>query len=441
MNIINLSKQSSELSAPWKSYLTVPTPKSLISRQIAPPAIQSCLSSRYHKSSITRKVNSNVFSASTDTKDKKATKEEATTFGVFPPELWFEIMNLNDDVGMLVTLNKTFYHTFSPQIYGKFESLILLLVISSTKQMKLNDEIFMSKVGIEFKDKLSQCYKICERQKEGAHYDYEYIDVGTTKDYSNIDGFESKKIITSHKKIESLFKHILPNDQLTLTKSIKSISLDISILDGYHDLIGSKGSNLKQDLKKSKKMNGVFEQSIRLPRVNVDNGVGYVPTSDEPSFPEKVYTTELTHLNRVFDYINSNKRQNMTKFINYDDLNSKNPFDFYLNYCSYKNGSPLILSNFQYCRILRNFEEKSQLIKILNRNFASKSQVNDLLHQIIETMTMTSSSNSSSSIDTSLLIIGFDYGNENFEESYKRERRRSITSQKPIMTLLNKSPF
>ncbi|CCH44028.1 hypothetical protein BN7_3585 [Wickerhamomyces ciferrii] len=442
MNILNLSKQSPQPSAPWNYHHLFPTPKPLISRQIAPPAIQPCLSSRYHKSSIIQNLNPDAFSKI----NNETAEKEASAFGVFPLELWYEIMSSNDNVGVLVTLNKSFYNAFAPQLYGKFENLNLLLVISSTKKMKQNDELFISNAKVFFRDKLS-CYdEICERYQQGTDYDYEYIDVVPNEEEYR-DSMElinsTNKVITSHKKIIELFENILTNDISFIKKIIRNLTINISILNGYNEIISSKHSKVNRTLRKINKVDGVEKHHIRLPRFEGSNCLRqnrpncsrnrYFNDQDSTFFPINVYSNEQSHLAVVLETFASDKKNYMRNIHSSEDLEGNNPFYDMFKICFEGKNIPIndrIIEG--GARFSTDFQSMAHKVKVINRKFENKSQVEHSIIQIVKIMT---SDKFMSSISTSLSLMGYEDSSNN---SKKGPRDYVLSDLKPTITLVNK---
>ncbi|CCH44030.1 hypothetical protein BN7_3587 [Wickerhamomyces ciferrii] len=346
-----------------------------------PSSFESSLSSdqklNSNESAVTDEENNEVETNDNET-DKDHSEidfqEDSSLFGVFPLEIWFKILKLNQNMGVLMTLNMSFYRALAPEIYNnKFENLDLLLVIKNTKCMKSIDDTSITS-------------------------NYEYIDVvpSEVENPNNIKLKNTKiKVITSHKKIITLFKYILTNEyESILKKSIKKISLDVSVLDSdYNGILNSKMicktlNYLKNNCDRTEVYN------IGLPKLEISD---VIPTKLLRDLKSK----EIVFLSNILEKFASNKEQfilqkNLDCSKNLSYMNNNLLIDMFTNYTE----AQRFIACLQF--IPRSFRK----IKITNRKCESKSQVEYLISQIIMIM---SSDRFTSSINTSLSLMGLQY--------------------------------
>ncbi|CCH45021.1 hypothetical protein BN7_4600 [Wickerhamomyces ciferrii] len=385
-----------------------------------------------------------------------------THTGKLPMDIWYLLTKkYHIDPKLLMRINNTFYQAFAPDIYKDFKDLQILLVASNTKKMRESDACFL-KYGPDFPHKPYESYKIYERHKQSAHYEYELLDVRSKKDYSNYKS-RPAKIITDPNKIKFLFETILTNPKSLLKATIKHLTVDVSLLYGYYDIVHSKKSLAKKALKKAGRKISVKKLNVELQpfitaelydsfdedrwgeNINVQSSFSRFEKTQagivsNNKFPKNVYFKEMLHLSPVFDYYYNDLRASMRKITNFDDLRYlQNPFvDFPCRFGSLESKYLIRKKGDSYIKkILEHTTIITHEIEIYNRQFIKSNDFNLLISKIVETM---SSEVTCQDIDTSLLIIGDkeDSNTDGQAFSMSSESLGDIVELKPVVTLVNK---
>ncbi|CCH44487.1 hypothetical protein BN7_4051 [Wickerhamomyces ciferrii] len=392
---------------------------------------------------------------------------EKSHLGPLPMEIWVLIMKKGGVHNELLPLNQCFYENLAPVAYKQFSSLQLLLVLSSTERMKQNDACFL-KYGPDFQSRPYDSYSIYERHLESLQYEYEFLDVTydewEPEELAKPNKFEGT-LITKYDKVMFFLNNILPNPKSKLRDSIKSLNIDVSILNGYQELMLNKGSEIDLSLKKAGRMkadnlcknfqveaddmlyvykhyNGVYDGDRWQGPNSVYHDIEQyfsdrISQQINSTFPTKVYHEELTHLSQLFKSYSSNERKDLININLPNQIRKEHPYkklaeafgkyktfnmDEYYNDFGYVAG---------YHKIL------PFRINILSRRFSSEADTKSIIKSLIEIM---SSEEHCSSIDTSLFITGIP----DFKKVEMDFRPRfwfvfqKLYQYTPLMTLLNK---
>ncbi|CCH45005.1 hypothetical protein BN7_4584 [Wickerhamomyces ciferrii] len=346
-------------------------------------------------------------------------EEGSSITGIFPLEIWEKISKKgNLDMNNLLQVNSVFYHHFGRMRYKEFESVQLLLVLSTTKKMRMSDECFL-KYGPDFPNRPYESYKIYERHQISSKYEYEFLDVRTSPKEDFLAYEKSDSIIISSKKdIDFFIENILTNPNSPLKRCIKNLCMDVSILDGFGELITSQNSNINHFLKELSTQGWLNCIKADLPAVNVTechdyfsgcrwqphlrsySSLGLFARGLEDSngkFPKNVYYKELMPVSGFFDQYSKNDRVSQIGFTKESQVLENNPFSRFLNYCD---GVPPIIYDM---KVIRKAGNMSLSIDITNRGFLTEKNVELSFYRFMNLIT---SKEVCGDINSSFSILG-----------------------------------
>ncbi|CCH47121.1 hypothetical protein BN7_6732 [Wickerhamomyces ciferrii] len=389
-------------------------------------------------------------------------EHEKTVLGPFPIEIWEKIMLEGAVIKEVLHINKTIFNELAPYAFGGgngYENLQLLLVVSSTKKMKQNDACFVRE-GPDFPDKPCDFHSIYERNLESSKFKYEFLDV----DYVDPIRIRDKKtlVITNYEKIKFLIPHLINNPDSIINKKFKSISVDISVLHGYKELIydseinhvlknygriGSSSSKIQikiDDFFYGTDSHQLFKRGESRwghPKLGISKNFDAHSFSKVPYntanevFPNKVYFNELIHLSELFKSYDSGERSEILNISSKEGLQKNHPYKKYVLSPEQFKESP----SFDGQQMKIDGAIASHNIKIKKRIFASDTEVKSLIKLMVETL---SSDKIFHDTDTSLFVSGMSDFQETSEIRNTQPGRGKVVTNmykyKPHFTLLNK---
>ncbi|CCH40745.1 hypothetical protein BN7_279 [Wickerhamomyces ciferrii] len=367
--------------------------------------------------------------------------------GPLPAIIWMNVMVIGGADGKELTrLNSAFYKELGPTYYKKYQNIQALMVISTTKKMRRNDFNYLT-FGPDFPQVPYEDFSIYQRNFISSKYQYEVLDVYSTKTYK--DSECDSVIVTSYSQVEFLFKEILKNPDSLLRRCIENISVDVSILDGTEEvfensLIKYTTENINSENPSVTKLEmntplmsiGKDHEEFNWCRWNNGNSVlwstaRFSKEPCEPSneiFPTNVYFGEFLPIAEQFDYYHSNKRSELSEFVNLDSFRNENPMSNYSRTLQRvdRNTFPSIVNQFS--------ANKCHDIKIKRRAFKTEKDVLSTLDYIMGMMA--SEKYECENISTSLLMNGF-IPERNLENHFGGFTQ-TIRDFKTSMVLINK---
>ncbi|CCH45007.1 hypothetical protein BN7_4586 [Wickerhamomyces ciferrii] len=383
-------------------------------------------------------------------REKEEEKGSSIT-GTFPLEIWERIARKgNLDMNNLLQVNSVFYHHFGDIRYKEFESVQLLLVLSTTKKMRMSDECFL-KYGPDFPNRPYESYEIYERHQISSKYEYEFLDVKTSSRSYILTYEKSDSIIVSSKKdIDFFIDHILTNPNSRLKICIKNLCMDVSFLDGFGELITSKNSKIDQFLKEVSAQEEINCIQVDLPAVNVTechdyfsgcrwqpyiqsyNSFSYFARDFDDfngKFPRNVYYKELMPLSAIFEHYGINNRMSQIDFTTESQLLENHPFSRFI---SYFNDIP---ARFHYTKNIRKAALMSLSIDIIHREFLGEQDVEMGLRRYINLIT---SKEVCGDINSSFSILGMKDSKLEVAPADDYPRDNKLVEYEPQIILLNK---
>ncbi|CCH44518.1 hypothetical protein BN7_4083 [Wickerhamomyces ciferrii] len=392
--------------------------------------------------------------------------------GGLPMEVWDLIIMMGADPKVFIRVNTQFYNFIGPKLYKDFKDIQVLLVLTKTTKIRANDANFL-KYGPDYPHKpCINGYEIFKRRKEGLKHDFEFLEV--TRIYDTIrykSSHEAIKhntgaiFITCLKSIEFLFDHILGNEKSALKYMIQSVTVDISILDGFQEVMYQSSGKLPSS---NLSLNGMIEnmvnnasgskltklqtESIELFATNLNDNFdnsrwrqdpgtlqtnylfkpgynGHVPTNEK--FPQHVYFMELNHLDDLFAlYIKHGKRKEMADIKSESELKKKSPFRIHRK--RRRSINTVKNNDYIYTGLSDRAVSKSWDIFIQDRHFKSEVETFDSLAKIVQTLF------SETNIKVSLLINGLRLTQEQVTPPEScRDLCEPLSGHKVISTLVN----
>ncbi|CCH40717.1 hypothetical protein BN7_251 [Wickerhamomyces ciferrii] len=408
---------------------------------------------------IPRKINGSVLYK---LKSKKASTIEttfpqdqtpSTNFGdIFPYEIWDRITDFQiADRCTLTRLNRAFYNEFSHKIYKDYSNIQILLVLSSTNKMKDNDACFL-KYGPDFPHKWYDGYQIYLRNKESEKFEYEFLEVKTYRKYFEEATCALPKMIISPERVMFLLNTIMKRSGSLLKKQIKRMSIDISILTGYHDLFNCYDSPIKSQMDKVSQNPNLSILNIESPELYSLDVHDYFDgcrwendgiltswerfdveawKSSNMKFPGMVYFKELAHLSALFYSYRDSGRLKMFSVKDsgsFQDHNSMNNHSMY-----YEDIHDLTVFSF-YDEIARFAAYQSYFIDIVKRQFKTKSETQNIITKVIDTVSCIREGDP----DVSLFINGIEPVRSGIEHQNSKSTFGTLSTFKSQMTLLNR---
>ncbi|CCH45892.1 hypothetical protein BN7_5479 [Wickerhamomyces ciferrii] len=285
-------------------------------------------------------------------------------FTDLPPEIWRIIIGKTDrkDYHNLMITDKRFLDLVAPLIY---KDIFINTSITKTTKMKNSDDTY-PRYGPDLPNICKgNHYDIFKRSKESSSFEYEIV--GTKIDQKSfnemfdvlfyqepnethseyVDNY-SPVIINQYEKIIFIIKNIMLNPNSVMKKHIKNFFIDISIFDGFLELILKpeapfikKIKSFDNDTKKSCHLSAsTFEELWVYPLWDVFSRCKWTyPTRfhsnilsyhDEmiQKFPQQVYYKEFA-VQGILNYFygtNYERRRSLLNVSKCDELTSLNPF-------------------------------------------------------------------------------------------------------------------
>ncbi|CCH44024.1 hypothetical protein BN7_3581 [Wickerhamomyces ciferrii] len=449
--------------------------------------IKHCIGRGFSKSKRTIKVMVDKCPKKDPTDKKKndqdnTEKKNPTLTGELPLEIWNDIIMMGADPKVLIRINKQFYHSIAPRLYKKFEKLQLLLILTKTDKIKANDSNFL-KYGPDYPHKpCVNGYKIYERLQEGIKHEFEFLEViPKTAQFAEIFlgpiHKEIKKktntiLISSFNDIEFLFENILNNDESVLKHMIKNISMDISIFDGFEQVMYTPGKIQGSELSIDDLIKSIIDKRKKQPEnteiemfqsetnglcvtnhndnfkgcrwkqepdgnlrtryiYETERGSFYKRHMNNQKFPLNVYFMELLHIYQCYQIYLDDERIKFENIKSNEELYQQTPFrDIYDEIFTV---DEIADSCIEYgSRSLLTFEKCSRM-KIPHRCFKTEDETFKKLNNIICLML------NEDKISTSLLFNGICTTQERVDPSLDNiclNRCGYLSAYKGISTLV-----